>query len=254
MVAMARAELTLNLNVLEQLENRFKNPALENELKRVPAMKEIAALVAQAIADNFAQEGPGWAPLKGATIRTSIAKNPSNNRLIKDAEMHAARKMGSVKVSKSGKRSIDRKDLVGRKAEFNRHVDKYLETVEAAARSHAKVAGNTPGSSNEPLGNRQILRRTSLLYQTVATPTPGFSGSSKSGNKTVQGQNIYRVEGSNLVWGTNLIYAATHNSGDPKRNIPKREFLVIRDEWQARLTRFVFQIMAGIVKKYLEVK
>lgn len=257
---MGRAEFTVKLDELENLAERFKDPAIQAKLQGVASMPEVAAMVAQAIADNFAQEGPGWDALKGATIRNSVAKGMLKN-LIKDAYFAAAFKVGAVKVSKSGKRSIDREALRGKKKKFYEHVDKQLVDVERAAR---KSAG-----PNDALGNRQILRRTSLLYKTVTTP--GFAGSSIGANeaqadpdraklkkaqtgKTVTGANIYRVQGTNLIWGTNLIYAATHNEGDEKRHIPKREFLVIRDEWQRRLNRFVFRLMSDIVKNHVEGK
>jgi hypothetical protein len=213
-------------------------------------MEDVAGLVAQAIADNFAKEGPGWAPLKGATIRNSVGLNRATKALLKDAYMYGARKVGAIRTVKKGKdkgkQILDRRELKGQKRTFYEHVDKYIEKIERSARSGASEDGG------DALGNRQILRRTSLMFQTVTTP--GFSGSAKRTQYggTVTGSNIRRVEGSNLIWGTNLIYAATHNNGTQEPRVPKREFLVIRDVWQARLTRFVFKVMTDIVRDHVE--
>jgi phage gpG-like protein len=240
----ARAELKIDVGGLEKLTARLKDPALAAKLQGVAGMKDVAAIVAQAIADNFAQEGPGWAPLKGSTIRNSIALNQATKALLKDAYMQAAYKMGAVKVSKSGKRSVAWDELRGQKTEFYGHVDRAIEAVERASR---KSAGES-----DALGNRQILRRTSLLFQTVTRPN--FEGSAKRTKYggTVTGSNIYKVQGSTLVWGTNLIYAATHNNGTQAPRVPKREFLVLREEWRNRLLSFVFKLMSDIVKNHIE--
>lgn len=43
-----------------------------------------------------------------------------------------------------------------------------------------------------------------------------------------QGQGHFEEQTDHsLEWGTNLIYAATHQYGDPRRHIPAREFLGI---------------------------
>ena len=252
---MGRAEFTVNVSALEQLAGRFKSPELEAKLQGVAAQKEVAAMVAQAIADNFDKEGPGWAPLKGATIRNSVGLNMATKALLRDAYLHGARKMGAIKTVKKGKnkgkQSVDYRDIKGNRAEFYGHVDKYIERVEAGAR---RSAAQDDPLGKEVLGNRSILRRTGLLYKTVTTP--GFSGSAKRTKYggVVTGANIYRVQGSNLVWGTNLIYAATHNYGAPERGIPQREFLKVREQWMARLTRFVFKLMADVIKNHIEGK
>jgi phage gpG-like protein len=42
--------------------------------------------------------------------------------------------------------------------------------------------------------------------------------------------HIERIEDRSLTWGTDLIYAATHQYGDMSRNIPQREFLYLNDK------------------------
>lgn len=97
--------------------------------------------------------------------------------------------------------------------------------------------------SKEPF--RKILRRTGLLFNTVTTP--GYRGSQKG----VSGQNVYRIEDDKLIWGTDLAYAGLHNNGDARRHIPKREFLVIRKEWQKKLQEYLVGGAREIIKTKL---
>ena len=51
------------------------NPAEgQRAMEEIAREKGVAALIAQAIADNFEKEGPGWAPLSAKTIRQSVSK------------------------------------------------------------------------------------------------------------------------------------------------------------------------------------
>lgn len=169
--------LSVNLKGLKELIARFNSPKMKSDLEQLAQSKGIVALVAQAIADNFAQQGPGWQKLK--SIRAALTK-------------------------------------AGRK--------KFDKTGDA--------------------GGRMILQKSRTLMKSATTP--GASG------------NIYRTEGTHLIFGTNLIYAGIHNSGGiikhpgtangfgrkikiPPHNIPmpKREFMKIRDEWKNRINNFI---------------
>jgi phage gpG-like protein len=57
--------------------------------------------------------------------------------------------------------------------------------------------------------------------------TPGYKG------------NIWKQEGTKLVWGTDLVYAGIHQNGDASRKIPARPYLVIRDQWRQKLISYV---------------
>lgn len=181
---------------LRKLAKALDNQALRAEVERIPARRAVAAIVAQAIADNFEQEGPGWEPLKASTIRYSLAK-------------------------KMRKRLADMDD-----EDILRHEKKVRKT-----------------SSEEDQPFRKILRKTNLLYRTVTTP--GYTGSSKNGQS---GANIYRYENGKLIWGTDLVYAAVHNKGNTSKGIPQREFLVLRKQWQRRLTMYMLQEYRKLIK------
>ncbi len=102
-----------------------------------------------------------------------------------------------------------------------------LSYDEREARRLARiVAGNratreTGNKKIEVLGGRdvEILRDSGRLLTSL---TPGVvSGSEYS---EPEGQ-IFEVLDGSVTVGSNLIYAGTHNFGDPKRNIPARPFL-----------------------------
>lgn len=213
-----RASLTLDKSELDKLVQAFEDPTIRASLQQIPHKKAMAALVGQAIADNFDKEGPGWKPLTPLTIRASVSK-----------DVHKA--IGGL-------------------------TDEQLIAHEAKARQE----------DGEPA--RRILRRTSLLFRTVTTP--GYTGSQSKGGKGVSGKNIWKVEGNNLIWGTDLIYAGIHNTGGvitPKKakalafpngqggtifakkvTIPKREFMVIREEWRKQLEEFMLKEAMQIIQ------
>lgn len=188
----------VDLSALNKLAAKFADPALKAELERVPQKKAIAALIGQGIAENFQQEGPGWAPLKPATIRGSLAK-----------KMRKA-------VAGMGNKELAR-------------YDKKL-----------RAAGDNP--------LRRILYKSGLLYKTATTPN--FHGS----NKNMSGGNIYKVEGTNIIWGTDLVYAGAHNKGNPKKGIPKREFLTLKDKWKQAIMQFAADEYLEILRRKLGLK
>ncbi|WP_374981161.1 phage virion morphogenesis protein [Pseudomonas solani] len=54
----------------------------------------------------------------------------------------------------------------------------------------------------------------------------------------------YQVQGDSVLVGSPLIYAATHNFGNPDRGIPQREFLGVEGQ--------DFEDLVGITEDYLE--
>ena len=68
------ASLKVDASGLRRLAYSFHDPALKTQIMQVPQRKAVAAIVGQAIADNFTQEGPGWPSLKAESIRASLSK------------------------------------------------------------------------------------------------------------------------------------------------------------------------------------
>jgi len=193
------ASFKVKIDGLKKLIERLESGQLKNEIERVVQDRAVAALVAQAIGDNFDKEGPGWAPLKASTIRYSVAKK-------------MRKKLSTM-------------------------TDKEIVNWEKLARKR---------DSDIVTPFRMILQKSRLLKRTVTTP--GYTGS----NKTATGSNIYKVEGTNLIWGSTLPYAGTMNNGDPKKNVPARKFLVIRDEWQKRLNEYIMKRWMQVIKAALK--
>lgn len=52
------------------------------------------------------------------------------------------------------------------------------------------------------------------------------------------------VDGYTLEHGSNLVYARTHQEGDPSRNIPQREFLGISDDNAREIDEVIGEWMA----------
>lgn len=192
------ASFRLDTRGIHRIANSFSNEAVKNAISQIPNRLAVAALVGQAIADNFDQEGPGWAPLKASTIRGSVNKSM-------------------------------RKSLANM-------TDEEILAHEGKARKK--------GSETEPF--RKILQKSRLLYRTVTTP--GYRGSNPNG---VNGGNIWKVEGNNLIWGTDLPYAEKMNNGDPKSHVPARPFLTIRKEWVKRMQDYVAESITEIIQNSL---
>lgn len=206
----------VNLGKLRRRSQQFAGPEAIRAINDLPKSKAVAALIAQSIADNFDKEGPGWAPLKGKTLRLSVGKGQ-----LKAAQRLAAYDMGGLKKTKTGT-AVNKKKLKGRMAEFHERTEKYLVRDERAIRKGGGEVG------------RMILQRTGLLKKCATTP--GASGVNKQGKS---GSNIYRVEGTTIIWGVNLIYARAMNRGVEKLNIPARPFLVVREDWMRKIRAYL---------------
>jgi phage gpG-like protein len=218
------ASLKIDTKGLKRLIAKFEDPSLKEQLQSIAQEKAIAALVGQAIAENFAMEGPGWAPLKAKTIRASVAKKLRKS------------------ISSVSDEDLEKyEELVRQPLENLNHEEKHL-VIQVAAKVQTK-AQIKKGAALAP--TRKILRKTGLLMKTATIP--GYKGSEAK----ISGSNVYRVEGNNLVWGTDLVYAKTHNEGDEKRNIPKRKFLVINEKWMKEINEFVANKVLKIIRASL---
>lgn len=228
------ASLTLDQTALENLVKHFDNPKIREEIDRIPQNLAVAALVGQAIRDNFDKEGPGWPPLKASTIRGSVNKTLSK------------------KLSRVTDDELLEHETLSRKG-TNRSAQETKRLSTLTSKIHKNKPPQTAGTPS-----RQILKRTGLLFKSVTTPKAPH--------------NIWKAEGSNLIWGTDLIYAGIHNTGGiirPKKakvlawtdnsgshfakqvTIPKREYLVIRDEWMDRIVEFIVERATTMVLKGL---
>jgi len=92
-------------------------------------------------------------------------------------------------------------------------------------------------------GARKILQRTGVLKKSVTTP--GAKG------------HVHRVEGINLMWGTDLVYAAIHQHGgtiqrgDHTITVPARPYLKLSDFWKLEIETFALNQALTLIRQYL---
>lgn len=73
----------------------------------------------------------------------------------------------------------------------------------------------------------------------------GYAASRHAGHSLLQGEGDlldsiqFLVDGDTVEVGSNLVYAASHQYGDPERGIPARPFLGLSDEDEAELDDLV---------------
>lgn len=129
-----------------------------------------------------------------------------------------------------------------RKNAYKRLLRRYLVSLpEAQAKQRAKqVAGQiatreTGATKVQTLGGRQveILRDTGILFNSLSAAEPDPQTESYQPR---DGQ-VFEVQPGRLQVGTNVPYAATHQFGDPSRNIPPRPFLPEPSQVPAHMTR-----------------
>lgn len=103
----------------------------------------------------------------------------------------------------------------------------------------------------EVFGTREheILRDTGVLLNSLSPGEINYAG----GNYNPPADQIFNLIESGVIVGTNVPYAKTHNRGDQKRGIPKREFLPrqVPDVWKQRWARVANQAISGIVQSVL---
>lgn len=186
---------SVKVNGLRRLSKKLSSAEMAPRLATVPLEKAIAALIGQGIADNFEQQGPGWAPLKVQTIRRSVSKK--------------------------------------KRKELDRLSDLDIMVHEVKARKNPEIDAF-----------RKILMKTRLLYK--AATTPNYSGANKQG---IHGSNIYRVKGSKITWGVDLIYARAQNNGNKKNKIPARRFMHLTDKWKGEIYSFVIQRYKKLIRE-----
>lgn len=171
--------------------------------------------------------GIRWPPLKPETIanRRVGPKDKRDNRDI--AKRERIRQRETAKAFKRFSLSLPEKEARRR----------------AAIVGGLKATRQTGKTKVQTLGGRQveILRDTGVLLNSLS---PGLVVSSGSGAsyQRPEGEGgeeqIFRVKAGEVVVGTNVKYASTHQRGDSSRGIPARPFLPpdngVPDIWWAR--------------------
>jgi hypothetical protein len=116
----------------------------------------------------------------------------------------------------------------------------------AAAMAWTKIKEEGAKTKLEVFGSRivDILMDTDTLYNSLS---PGYlSGTVYTPKAEAEDNQVFTALSDGIIIGTNLIYARTHNQGDPKRGIPKREFLPSDPpmEWLNRWAKVAIEAIA----------
>lgn len=203
--------LKVDTSGLRGLANLFDSPELKRAIKGIIKKREMAALIGQAIADNFAKEGPGWKPLKAATIRNSVSK--ATKRKLKN--LNDKQLLHFEKIARS----------TGNPGAANRQILRRTGVLMKSV-TVPNAKGNVFETSESGL-----IWGTSLNYAKIHNEggTIQFPGTDKGfgePNEIRVGKRTRKVGGVKI----------------PPHAIPidKREFLVIHKEWMDRINEWVF--------------
>jgi hypothetical protein len=121
-----------------------------------------------------------------------------------------------------------------RKREYRKLYKRLLASMpDAEARQKAKhIAGiratrQTGRTRVDVLGNRvvEILRDTGVLMNSLGPGELTAGGEYQKPHDEGGEHQILEVNPGHVIVGTNVLYAGTHQHGDPSRNIPQRKFL-----------------------------
>lgn len=149
-------------------------------------------------------------------------------------ETVAARRVGPG--DRSGDSLIRRRETV-RKRETAKALRRFLLVLPAGeARRRAAIVGGqkatqeTHFTKTETLGDRSVetLRDTGILFNSLSPgefQTNGTNGSYQKPSGDGGEQQIFDARRAEIIVGTNVPYASTHQNGSASRNIPARPFL-----------------------------
>ncbi len=190
--------------------------------------------------------GIKWPPLKPSTIaaRRVGPRDKKNDPAIKERE-----KLVAKEYRVAYKRLVQ--SMSPRQAR-----------TRAKQVSQAAVTRATGKTKVDVLGNRQvlILRDTGILLNSLGAGELLISGATVSYNKPSDSGGEYQVmevQPGSVIVGTNVLYAATHQYGDAKRNVPRRQFLPDSDsempvKWWDRIVQRGESALAEGARMYFE--
>ena len=161
--------------------------------------------------------GIKWPPLAPATIANRRVGNPRGQ----EAKSEAIRTRERIR-KREYKKALKRYML----SDLPEHEQKRRAKIVAGL----KATAETGKTKVQTLGDRdvEILRDTSVLINSLS---PGEFTSGQYTLPTEEGgeEQIFKAGQGEMIVGTNVIYASTHQHGDPSRNIPARPFLPDED-------------------------
>lgn len=192
---------------------RVRGVLLAIGLAALSSIKEAFVIKARGGTDAM---GISWPELKPETIaRRRQGSHQKHSGKVDKGQYEAVKKQRELR------QRIQRREFKRLFAEFSTR----LPEGEARARANRVASQRATAQSGmtivEALGGRvvEILRDTGALLNSLS---PGeIAGDSY----VIPEGQLFELAASSVILGSNLIYAATHNFGDAKRRIPRRQFL-----------------------------
>lgn len=134
--------------------------------------------------------------------------------------------------------------------------------LDRVAQALARASLSTKGKVLDAVGaevESQVRRR--IDEDKTAPDGTDWDEWSESYRKTRDGQHSllvgeqslldsiqYAIAGPSVDVGSNLVYAATHQYGDPDRNIPARPYLGLSSDDERDIMDLVDDIVAGVIE------
>jgi len=119
-------------------------------------------------------------------------------------------------------------EIVAGLAQFKRNLDKLDKGTRGKVLENACLAGallvSNKAKENAPYITG-TLKRSIHVGNHTAESAPDFTPNDVAGVYTDLGGKEIKDHSATLLVGTNLIYAATQEFGDPERNIPAQSYL-----------------------------
>ena len=103
-------------------------------------------------------------------------------------------------------------------------LDHALENVAHNFAVSATAAGDAWVERKQPTGDWPLLVKSGRLASSVLGDAAGLAGNVPI-NSEGQSEHIRIVEDDHALIASTVPYAATHEHGDPSRNIPQRQFM-----------------------------
>ncbi len=198
---------------------------------------------------DVGEDGVKWAPLQPATLAYSRRFGRGEKTRLKQAaglnRGHSKGPTGSGLLNSAQLKSWIKHYRQSLAWLATKHDMRTAKNI-AASIAWNKVKAEGAKTMLEVYGNRphEILRDTGVLLNSLSPGQIGGDGASyrKPGGDGGDDQ-VFELIGNGVIVGTNVGYAATHQNGSTKKNIPARPFLpkkapvVWIDRWSSVLSK-----------------
>jgi hypothetical protein len=224
------------------------------------ALSDIKADFVRKSRGGTGEDGVKWKPLSKKTLAYSRRFGPGEKTALKQAaglnRGHRFAPVGTGLLSAAQLASWKRHYVSNLSWLQKKHSLGEAKRI-AAAIAWNRVKAEGGQTKLEVFGNRphEILRDTGVLLNSLSPGQIGGSGSAYS-KPTGDGgpDQIFTVLGNGVIVGSNVKYAAVHQDGSQKKNIPARPFLPKRTPqlWQNKWLKTLERALADGLQRALQ--